>query len=122
MSKRRIVVTGMGMLSPLGNNVADTWGAILAGKSGVGPITRFDSSLMPTHIAAEVKNFDPTLAVDIKEARRLDTFVLFAAEAARQAMLDSGLIITDELAPRAGCAIGAGIGGLLHIEKIAMPL
>jgi len=117
MNKRRVVVTGLGMLSPLGNNVEDTWNALVAGKSGVGLITRFDASSFPTHIAAEVKNFDPMLSVDVKEARRLDTFVLFAAEAARQAMLDAGLTITDEMAPRAGCAIGAGIGGLLHIEK-----
>lgn len=117
MMKRRVVVTGMGMLSPLGNTVDSTWQALLAGKSGVSNITRFDASVMPTHIAAEVKNFDSSLAVDVKEARRLDTFILFAAEAARQAMLDSGLTITDENAPRVGCAIGAGIGGLLHIEK-----
>ena len=117
MNKRRVVVTGLGMISPLGNNVEDTWNALIAGKSGVGLITRFDASTFPTHIAAEVKNFDASLAVDVKEARRLDTFVLFAAEAARQALLDAGLKITDEIAPRAGCAIGAGIGGLSHIEK-----
>lgn len=117
MTKRRVVVTGMGMLSPLGNDVDTTWNAILAGKSGVAAITRFDASLMPTHIAAEVKNFDSSLAVDAKEARRLDTFVLFAAEAARQAMIDSGLTITEDNAPRVGCAIGAGIGGLGHIER-----
>src|SRR3990167_2144803 len=115
--KRRVVVTGMGMLSPLGNTVDTTWDAILAGKSGVSHITRFDASVMPTHIAAEVKNFDSSLAVDPKEARRLDTFILYAAEAARQAMVDSGLTITDAIAMRAGCAIGSGIGGLLHIEK-----
>ncbi|MCX7121040.1 MAG: beta-ketoacyl-ACP synthase II [Gammaproteobacteria bacterium] len=117
MTKRRVVVTGIGMLSPLGNTAPDTWDALLAGKSAVGPITRFDASSFPTRFAAEVKNFDPLLAVDIKEARRLDTFVLYAAEAARQAMLDSGLIVTDDIAPRVGCAIGSGIGGLLHIEK-----
>ncbi len=115
--KRRVVITGMGMLSPLGNDVATTWQGILAGKSGVAPITRFDASVMPTHIAAEVKNFDSSLAVDPKEARRFDTFVLYAAEAARQAMIDSGLTITDENAPRVGCAIGAGIGGLGQIER-----
>ena len=115
--KKRVVVTGTGMISPLGNTVETTWNAILAGQSGVAPITRFDASVMPTHIAAEVKGFDSSLAVDPKEARRLDTFVLFAAEAARQAIHDSGLTITDELAPRAGCAIGAGIGGLGHIER-----
>ena len=117
MNGRRVVVTGLGMLSPLGNDLGTTWNGILAGKSGVGLITRFDSSQMNTHIAAEVKNFDPTLAVDSKEARRLDTFILYAAEAARQAMEDSGLTITDEMAPRAGCLIGSGIGGLNLIEK-----
>ena len=117
MTKRRVVVTGLGMLSPLGNTVSDTWAALLAGKSGAASITRFDASVMPTHFAAEVKNFDSSLAVDPKEARRLDTFILYAAEAARQAMVDSGLTITDAIAMRAGCAIGSGIGGLLHIEK-----
>lgn len=117
MTKRRVVVTGLGMLSPLGNTVDTTWAGILAGKSGVSAITRFDAALLATQIAAEVKAFDSTLAVDAKEARRLDTFILFAAEAARQAMLDSGLEVTDEIAPRVGCAIGAGIGGLLQIEK-----
>lgn len=117
MTKKRVVVTGLGMLSPLGNTVADSWSAILAGKSGVAPITRFDASPMTTKIAAEVKAFDPSIAVDPKEVRRLDTFVIFGAEAARQAILDSGLTITDELAPRVGCAIGSGIGGLIQIEK-----
>lgn len=115
--KRRVVVTGLGMLSPLGNDVKTTWDAVLAGKSGVAPITRFDASPMATRFAAEVKNFDSSLAVDAKEARRLDTFILFAAEAARQAMLDSGLVITDALALRVGCAIGSGIGGLGQIER-----
>src|SRR3990167_6508341 len=107
----------MGMVSSLGNTVRTTWDAILAAKSGVAHITRFDASVMTTQIAAEVKNFDPSLAVDPKEARRFDTFVLFAVEAARQAMEDSGLIITEENASRAGCAIGAGIGGLGQIER-----
>ena len=117
MTKRRVVITGLGMVSPLGNTVQSTWDGILKGKTGVSTITRFDASAMPVRIAAEVKNFDSSLAVDPKEARRFDTFVLFAAEAARQAMLDSGLTITDALALRAGCAIGAGIGGLGHIER-----
>lgn len=117
MKGRRVVVTGLGMVSPLGNTVQSTWDGILDGKSGVSAITRFDASAMSVHIAAEVKDFDASLAVDPKEARRMDTFVLFAAEAARQAMLDSGLTITDALAPRVGCSIGAGIGGLSHIEK-----
>lgn len=117
MIGRRVVVTGLGMISPLGNTVQSTWDAIVSGKSGVSTITRFDASIMPVQIAAEVKDFDASLAVDPKEARRLDTFVLFAAEAARQAVLDAGLTITDELSLRTGCAIGAGIGGLGHIER-----
>jgi len=117
MSKRRVVVTGLGMLSPLANNVPDTWKAIVAGQSGVAPITRFDTSVMPTKIAAEVKEFDSTLALTVKDARRLDPFIAFGVEAARQAFEDSGLEITDALALRAGCAIGSGIGGLLRIEK-----
>lgn len=115
--ERRVVVTGLGMLTPLGNDVASTWQAILAGKSGVGPVTRFDASLMASQIAAEVKNFDSSLAVDPKEARRMDTFIIFAVEAARQALLDSGLQITDAIATRVGCAVGAGIGGLRQIEE-----
>jgi len=117
MRKRRVVITGMGMVSPLGNSVADTWQAVLSGKSGAASITRFDATDFLTHFAAEVKNFDPSLACDSKEARRLDVFVLYAAEAARQAIADAGLTISDALAPRAGCAIGSGIGGLLQIEK-----
>ncbi len=117
MAKKRVVVTGMGMLSPLGNTVADTWSGILAGRSGVAEITRFDASSMATKIAAEVKEFDSSSAVDAKEARRMDTFVIFAAEAARQAIEDSGIVITEALAPRIGCAIGSGIGGLIQIEK-----
>lgn len=117
MTRRRVVVTGLGMVSPLGNTVSQTWEAILSSKSGVGPITRFDPAVMSTRIAAEVKNFDPSLACDAREARRLDTFVLFGVEAARQAMEDAGIEVTDALAPRFGCAIGSGIGGLLQIEK-----
>lgn len=117
MTKRRVVVTGLGMVSPLGNTVTKAWQAITSGKSGVAPITRFDPSAMATKIAAEVKDFDPTLACDAREARRMDTFVLFGAEAARQAIEDAGLEITDALAPRVGCAVGSGIGGLVQIEK-----
>ena len=117
MTKRRVVVTGLGMLSPLGCDVKSSWEALLKGKSGVGLITRFDASAMGTHIAAEVKGFDSSKVADVKEARRFDVFVLYAAEAARQAIADSGLTITDALASRAGCAIGSGIGGLWHIEK-----
>ena len=115
MNNRRVVITGMGALSPLGNTVADTWDAALAGKSGVAAITRFDPVNIPVKIAAEVKNFDSNLALLPKEARRMATFVQYGAEAARQAILDSGLTIDDSNAHRVGVAVGSGIGGLADI-------
>jgi len=116
---RRVVVTGMGMLSPLGHNVDDTWQAILAGKSGVAPIESFDVSAYSTRFSASVKNFDISLYLPIKDARKMDLFVQFGMAAGIQAMQDSGLEITEELAPRVGCAIGSGIGGIGQIEKNA---
>lgn len=117
MTKRRVVVTGLGAVTPLGLTVADTWNALLQGKSGVSTITRFDASQFPTTIAAEVKNFNPSQALDHKEARKLDTFVQFAAEAARQAIENSQISFDEPLANRTGVAIGSGIGGLPWIEK-----
>lgn len=116
---RRVVVTGMGMLSPLGHTVEDTWQAILAGKSGVAPIESFDVSAYSTRFSASVKNFDISLYLPIKDARKMDLFVQFGMAAGIQAMQDSGLEITEELAPRVGCAIGSGIGGIGQIEKNA---
>lgn len=117
-SKRRVVVTGLGMISPLGNNVSSTWEALLAGKSGVGPIEQFDASRLPTRFSASVRNFDPeAYGLDVKEARKFDTFILFAYAAAKEALEDSGLEITEELSPRAGVAIGSGMGGLPILEK-----
>ncbi len=117
MQKKRVVVTGLGAVTPIGNTVADTWQALLSGKSGVGPITRFDAALFTTHIAAEIKNFDASLAMDAKLARKTDIFIHFAIEAARQAMADCELVVDAETADRVGVAIGAGIGGLPWIEK-----
>lgn len=118
MSKRRVVVTGLGAVTPLGNTVPETWSALLQGKSGVGPITRFDTTNYATKIAAEVKNFDPSLAFkNPKEIRKTDVFIQFGAEASRQAIEDSGLVISAENAERIGVAIGSGIGGLAWIEK-----
>ena len=116
---RRVVVTGMGMLSPLGHNVDDTWQAILAGKSAVAPIESVDVSAYSTRFSASVKNFDISLYLPIKDARKMDLFVQFGMAAGIQAMQDSGLEITEELAPRVGCAIGSGIGGIGQIEKNA---
>ncbi len=82
MEKRRVVITGLGVVSPLGNKVSDMWQALLAGKSGVKPITRFDASSFPTQIAAEVRDFDPALVLDLKSIRKTDVFVQFAMESA----------------------------------------
>lgn len=117
MTKRRVVVTGLGMVTPLGLNVIDTWQALLHGKSGVRSITAFDASQFPVQICADVKDFDPSLYLDPKEARKTETFTQFAIAAADQAMADSGLIIAKENSHKAGVSVGAGIGGLLSIQK-----
>lgn len=117
MIGRRVVVTGMGMLSPLGNTVDDTWTNILAGKSGVAPIESFDVSAFSTRFSASVKNFDVSQYLPVKDARKMDLFVQFGMAAGIQAMQDSGLEVTEEMAPRIGCAIGSGIGGIGQIEK-----
>ena len=117
MAKRRVVVTGLGMVTPLGLNVADTWSALLAGKSGVRAISAFDASDFSVQICADVKNFDPLLYLDPKEARKTESFTQFAIAAAAQALSDSGLVINEEISERVGVSIGAGIGGLLSIQK-----
>jgi 3-oxoacyl-[acyl-carrier-protein] synthase II len=118
MKNRRVVITGLGAVTPLGNTVVETWQALLAGKSGVGIIQRFDASGFSTRIAAEVKNFDPLLSMDPKDLKKTDTFIHYALEASRQAMQDANLTSLEEpLASRAGVAIGSGIGGLPWIEK-----
>ena len=127
---RRVVVTGLGMVSPLGGNVEDTWSAILDCKSGVGPITRFDASDMACRIAAEVKKgdgtngtFNPDVWMEPKEQRRNDEFIVFAVAAAGQAMRDAGLELrTEAEKERAGVLVGSGIGGLASIEKTALLL
>ncbi|MDH5593677.1 MAG: beta-ketoacyl-ACP synthase II [Gammaproteobacteria bacterium] len=117
MGKRRVVVTGLGMVSPVGLNVKDSWENILAGKGGVEIITSFDVDGFSTRFAASVKNFDVTEYMSAKEARKMDTFIHFGIAAATQAMNDSGLEVTEENAHRIGVAIGSGIGGLPGIEK-----
>jgi 3-oxoacyl-[acyl-carrier-protein] synthase II len=107
------------MLSPLGNTVTETWDNILAGKSGVAPIESFDVSAYSTRFSASVKNFDVSQYMPVKDARKMDVFVQFGMAAGIQAMQDSGLEITEELAPRVGCAVGSGIGGIAQIEKNA---
>lgn len=121
-NRRRVVVTGLGIVSPLGSTIPLAWEAILHSKSGVGKITSFDASPLPTKIAAQVKDFDPSLSLNEKEIRRTDLFVQYSVEAARQAMADSGLQLGEESAPRAGVAIGSGIGGLPGIEENCLAL
>ena len=117
MSKRRVVVTGLGMLSPLGNDVSTTWTNILAGKSGIGPITSFDASEFTTQFAGEVKDFDVEMYIPKKETKKMDKFIQFGIAAGKQALAHSGLVITPENASRVGVAIGSGIGGLGLIEE-----
>jgi 3-oxoacyl-[acyl-carrier-protein] synthase II len=117
LSKRRVVVTGMGMVTPVGLNVEQTWQQILAGKSGVGLVEGFDTSDFSTKIWAKVKNFNIEDYVSLKEARKMDLFTQYGIAAADEAIADSGLVIDDELALRAGVAVGAGIGGIQTITN-----
>lgn len=117
MTRRRVVVTGMGMLSPIGNTVAETWAQLLAGKSGAAPITHFDAEPFATRFSSSVKNFDVSQYMSVKEARKMDLFIQYGLAASIQAFEDAGLSVTEENATRIGCAIGSGIGGLPMIEK-----
>jgi len=120
MSRRRVVVTGLGCVSPLGNTVADAWSNLLAGTSGIGSITKFDASTFACKIAGEVRNFDLDAYITAKEARTMDTFIHYGIAASVQAVADAGLVTGDALdeeeAVRIGCVIGSGIGGLPLIE------
>ena len=116
MSKRKVVVTGLGIVSPVGIGVAQSWANLLKGASGVGPITHFDASQLPTRIAAEVKGFNPTDWMTPKEVRRSDTFIHYGLAATKMALDDAGLTIDDSNAERVGVNVGSGIGGLPMIE------
>jgi 3-oxoacyl-[acyl-carrier-protein] synthase II len=115
-SPRRVAVTGVGLVSPLAIGNAENWDALLAGKSGVGPITRFDASRFACRIAGEVKGFEPSRYIDKKEIKKMDTFIHYAMGAAHFAMEDSGLPVTDANRGRVAVVIGSGIGGLRLIE------
>ena len=115
--KRRVVVTGVGVVSPLGLTAEETWHRSLKGESGVGPITLFDASSYPARIAGEAKGFDPLNYMDKKDARKMDRFIQFACAAAAEAVDWSGLAITPENAERVGVAVGSGIGGLSLLEE-----
>ncbi|HIQ53423.1 MAG TPA: beta-ketoacyl-[acyl-carrier-protein] synthase II [Pseudomonas pachastrellae] len=117
MSRRRVVVTGLGMLSPLGNTVESSWQAALAGKSGIGPIEHMDVSAFSTRIGGSVRDFEVELYMAAKEARKLDLFIQYGLAACIQAIKDSGLEITDQNRDRIGVVMGSGIGGLTNIEK-----
>jgi len=117
LSKRRVVVTGLGMVSPLGLDVKSTWEAILAGKSGAASVESFDTTGFPVTFAASVKGFDVTNYMSAKEARKMDPFIHYGIAAAVEAIHDAGLEVTDENAERIGVHIGSGIGGLPGIEK-----
>ncbi|MCX7770807.1 MAG: beta-ketoacyl-[acyl-carrier-protein] synthase II, partial [Proteobacteria bacterium] len=114
---RRVVVTGIGIVSPCGNNLKENWDNIINGRSGIDKITRFDISDFPAKIAGEVRNLNPEDYVDKKDARRLDLFLIYALASAKMAMQDSGLVINEDNAERVGVMVGAGLGGLLTIEK-----
>jgi len=117
MSRRRVVVTGLGVVCPVGIGLEETWKGLLAGKSGIGPITQFDASTYPTRIAGEVRGFEPERWMDRKEVRRNDRFIQLGLAAAEMAIADSGLDPSREDGERIGCIIGAGIGGLWTIEE-----
>ena len=120
--KRRVVVTGMGILSPLGNDLASNWDAVINGRSGIGGITHFDASAMATHIAGEVKDFDPKAWFSAKDVKKMDIFIHYGLAASFMAMQDAGLEITEANAERAGVLVGSGIGGIRGIEETAVDL
>src|SRR5258707_50122 len=116
MSKRKVVVTGLGIVSPVGIGAAAAWGNLLKGVSGVGPITKFDATLLPTRIAAEVKGFNSADWMPLKETRRSDLFIHYGLAATRLALDDAAFVIDDSNAERVGVNVGSGIGGLPMIE------
>jgi len=117
LSKRRVVVTGLGIVSPVGHDIATAWAAIVAGRSGIAPITRFDTTRFPVHFGGEIRDLALDPYINAKEARRMDAFMQYGVVAGMQAMRDSGLEITDQNSERVGVLMGAGMGGLESIEQ-----
>src|SRR5690625_1105386 len=111
-NKRRVVVTGLGAVTPLGNDVATTWKGIQAGKSGIGPITTVNKDDFPVHVAAELKDYDATMHISKKDAKRMDPFTQYAVSASKMAVEDAKLTIDESNAERVGVWIGCGIGGM----------
>ncbi|MBL8264138.1 MAG: beta-ketoacyl-ACP synthase II [Xanthomonadaceae bacterium] len=122
MSKRRVVVTGLGIVSPLGNDLATSWDGVIHGRSGIGPVTHFDASTMTTRIAGQVKDFDSSPWISAKDAKKMDEFIHYGVAASFMAIQDAGLEINDANADRIGALIGSGIGGLLGIEQQTIKL
>lgn len=117
MNKRRVVVTGLGLVTPVGIGVTDSWNNIVAGVSGISNITRFDATNFPSNLAGEVKNFEPTNYLNPKDARRMDTFIQYGLTAGIEAIKDSGIEVNEANSERIGVSIGSGIGGINLIEK-----
>ncbi len=122
MRQRRVVITGLGIIAPVGNTIPEAWSNILAGKSGIEPITRFDASALPCRIAGEVRGFDIATYIPAKEARHMDRFIHYGVAAGIQAWNDCGLTVTEENAERIGVIVGSGIGGLPMIEDTCIEL
>ena len=114
---RRVVVTGLGAVTPIGNDVESFWNAVKEGKTGFGPITAFDTTDYKAKLAAEVKDYDPTLSMDKKASKRMERFSQFAVTAAGEALKDSGLDMEKEDPFRVGCAISSGVGSLQTVER-----
>ena len=122
MSQRRVVVTGMGIVSPVGNTLATAWDSITHGRSGIGPLTHFDASAYNTRIAGEVKDFDPKQWMALKDVKKMDNFIHYGIAASLMAIDDAGLEITEANAERIGVLVGSGIGGIRGIEETAVDL
>jgi 3-oxoacyl-[acyl-carrier-protein] synthase II len=116
LSKRRVVVTGLGIVSPVGNEIAAAWDAIVGGRSGIGPVTRFEAVNFPTHFGGEIRNLDLEPFMSAKDARRMDAFMQYGVVAGMQAMRDSGLAVNETNSDRIGVLMGSGMGGLESIE------
>ena len=117
MSRRRVVVTGLGLITPVGNTVAEAWGNILAGVSGIAPLTHFDTTDFTVRFGGSIRDFNIEDYISRKDAKKMDPFIHYGMAAGIQAIEDSGLEITEEIAHRVGVAVGSGIGGLPGIEK-----
>jgi 3-oxoacyl-[acyl-carrier-protein] synthase II len=117
LSKRRVVITGLGIVSPVGNDISLAWASIVAGRSGIALVTRFDASRFPTHFGGEIRDLDLAPYMSTKDARRMDAFMQYGVVAGTQAMRDSGLIVTEANSERIGILMGSGMGGLESIEQ-----